>query len=192
MNTLDAIALRRSIRRFKKEPLPRELVERVLAATVQAPSAKNAQPWRFVVLEGERNDHLARMMLETATRLKGEGADIGSLAWTARTMLEAPLTIVVFNTTPPAEVPAEFHDDWYWVMVQSNGGAIQTMLLAAQDLGLGSLWICDILYAHDEVCEWLGHPNERIVAAVTLGYANEAPGPRPRRPWQDVTEWESA
>lgn len=189
MNTLDAIATRRSIRRFKKDPLPRELVERILAATVQAPSAKNAQPWRLVVLEGERNDHLARMMQDRATLLKEQGEDCGSLGWTARAMLEAPVTIVLFNAAPPDEVPAEAHDDWYWVMCQSIGGAIQTMLLAAQDLEVGSLWICDILYVADEVKEWLGHPNDPIVAAVTLGYANEAPGPRPRRPWQDVTEW---
>lgn len=192
MNTLEAIASRRSIRRFRKEPLPRDLVERVLAATVQAPSAKNYQPWRLVVLEGERNDRLARMMLEAADRLKKEGIGIGSLEGTARAMLGAPLTVVVFNVSPPPEVPEEAHDDWHWVMTQSTGGAIQTMLLAAHELGLGSLWICDILYAACEVKEWLGHPNDPIVAAVTLGYPDESPGPRPRRPWQDVTEWPSA
>lgn len=192
MNTLDAIAARRSIRRFRKDPLPREVVERILAATVQAPSAKNHQPWRFVVLEGEHNDRLATIMLDAAKTLKAEGVPIGSLEWTARAMLGAPLTIVVFNAAPPLEVPEQAHADWHWVMVQSTGGAIQTMLLAAQDLGVGSLWICDILYASSEVKEWLGRPDDAIVAAVTLGYADEAPGPRPRRPWQEVTTWPSA
>ena len=54
MNTLDAIAGRRSIRRFKDQAVPRELIERVLAATVLAPSGKNRQPWRFVVVGEEK------------------------------------------------------------------------------------------------------------------------------------------
>lgn len=189
MNTLEAIAGRRSIRRFRKDPLPREVVEQILAAAVQAPSAKNVQPWRFVVLEGERNDRLADMMLDAAQDLKAKGIGIGSLEWTARAMLGAPLTVVVFNMAPPPDVPEEAHGDWHWVMVQSTGAAIQSMLLAAHDLGIGSLWICDILFAAREVREWLGRPDEHIVAAVTLGYADEAPGPRPRRPWHEVTEW---
>lgn len=74
-------------------------------------------------------------------------------------------------------------------MLQSTGAAIQTMLLAAQDLGLGSLWICDVLYASTEILAWLGHPRDTLVAAVSLGYADEEPPARPRRPWQEVTEW---
>ncbi len=46
MELMEAISQRRSIRRFKDTPVPRELVEEVLAAAVRAPSAKNSQPWR--------------------------------------------------------------------------------------------------------------------------------------------------
>ncbi|MHB1294642.1 MAG: nitroreductase family protein [Anaerolineae bacterium] len=189
MDTLEAIHGRRSIRRFKPYPVPRPLIERILDATVQAPSAKNAQPWRFAVLEGERRDHLARIMMGQAEMLKGIGLDTGSLEWTAGVIAAAPVTIVVLNACPPPEVPEEAHKDYDYVMLQSAGGAIQTMLLAAHALGLGSLWICDILYAHCEVLAWLGHNGEKIVAAVTLGYSDEAPGPRPRRPWQQSTDW---
>jgi nitroreductase len=52
METMEAISRRRSIRRFTDAPVPRELVEKVLAAEILAPSAKNRQPWRFIVLEG--------------------------------------------------------------------------------------------------------------------------------------------
>ena len=189
MEVLEAIDARRSIRRFQSRPIPRETLERLLEATIQAPSAKNVQPWRLVVLEGAEHAKLAAMMLEQANRLKALGEDIGSLEWTARAMAPAPLTVVWFNTAPPPEVPAEAHDDWRWVMLQSTGGAIQTMLLAAAGLGLGSLWICDILYVADEVKAWLGREQDDLVACVTLGYADEAPGPRPRKPWRAVTEW---
>ena len=72
--------------------------------------------------------------------------------------------------------------------IQSIGGAIQTMLLVAAELGLGTLWVCDVLYAYPLIREWLGR-REELVAAVTIGYAAEAPAARPRRPWQELTEW---
>jgi len=52
METMDVIASRRNIRRFRDAPVQREPVEKVLAASVLAPSAKNRRPWRFVVLQG--------------------------------------------------------------------------------------------------------------------------------------------
>ena len=55
------------------------------------------------------------------------------------------------------------------------------MLLAAQDLGIGSLWICDVLYAITEMKEWLGESGE-LIAAVSFGYPDEAPDARPRKP----------
>ena len=64
MDTLQAIASRRSVRRYQSRPIPRELIERRLAATAQAPSAKNQQPRRFVVLEGRKRDELVRIMLD--------------------------------------------------------------------------------------------------------------------------------
>jgi nitroreductase len=52
---------RRSIRKFKTDPLPRELVEKVLAAGFQAPSGKNRQNWRFYVLTGEKRDQYLKL-----------------------------------------------------------------------------------------------------------------------------------
>lgn len=54
------------------------------------------------------------------------------------------------------------------------------MLLAAQELGLGTLWICDVFYAENEIGKWLG-TNLQLIAAVSLGYAGEQPSPRPRK-----------
>jgi F420 biosynthesis protein FbiB-like protein len=189
-DALQIIRERRSIRRFQARPVSPELIEEILDLTVQAPSAKNAQPWRFVVLEGERAAELASRMQRKAEKLASLNADSGSLAWSAQVVAQAPVTIMVFNVGAPSEIPVEFHDDYQFVMTQSTGGAIQTMLLAAQALGLGSLWICDVLYIYDEIRHWLGHPEDVLIAAVSLGYADEAPRARPRRPWQEVTEWD--
>ena len=64
----------------------------------------------------------------------------------------------------------------------------QAVPLAAHELGLGTLWICDVFYAYDGLREWLGR-KDQMVAAVSIGYADEAPEARPRKPWQEVTEW---
>ena len=189
MNTLDAIYARRSIRRFQDRPVPREVIERLLEATIKAPSAKNGQPWRLVVLQGEEHRKLALSMDEQASTLEADGVDIGSLRWTARAMLPAPVTVLFFMAAPPEQIPPDHHEGWRFVMLQSVGGAIQTMLLAATDLGIGSLWICDVLYCLDQVHKRVGHADDTLVAAVTLGYADEAPDARPRRPWQELTEW---
>jgi len=189
METRDAITERRSIRRFKTDPISRETIEKLLDLTIQAPSAKNGQPWRFVVLEGEANQHLVGLMRDAVARFEAQGMDTGSCKWTAKAMSDAPVTILIYDAELPEGVPAEAEQDYRFVMLQSIGGAIQTLLLAAQDMGLGSLWICDVLYAVDEVNAWLGREGQVLVAAVTLGYADESPGPRPRVPWQAVTEW---
>ncbi len=186
MDTLEAIASRRSIRKFKPDPVPRELVERLLEATVQAPSGKNRQPWWFVVVEGEKRREMVRILREGIAKRKEEGADPGSSEWTANVMEQAPVTIFIFNEA--AEESSAPDEGGNVVDVQSIGGAIQTMLLAAEDLGLGTLWICDVFYAYRELQAWLGR-KDQMIAAVSVGYADEDPGPRPRKPWSEVTTW---
>lgn len=191
VNTLEAIASRRSIRKFKDQPVPRALVERILEAAAQAPSGKNQQPWRFVVVEGRSRDRLLHLMRDGIARLRQRGLEIGSAEWTTAVMAQAPVTVLVFNaeTAPDADHSRENRYPWL-VDVQSIGGAIQTMLLAAVELGLGSLWICDIFCADRAIQEWLGREDE-LVAAVSMGYADEAPVARPRRPVSELTEWRS-
>ncbi|HEX2954467.1 MAG TPA: nitroreductase family protein, partial [Bacillota bacterium] len=74
------------------------------------------------------------------------------------------------------------------VDVQSVGAAIQNMLLAATGLGVGSLWIADVYVAYDELCQWMGKTCQ-MVAAVSLGYPDEAPNARGRRNFDEVVEW---
>jgi nitroreductase len=62
------------------------------------------------------------------------------------------------------------------------------MILAAEDFGLGTLWICDIFYSHKEICSWLNR-EEELVAAIAIGYPNQSPYPRPRKSVEEVAEW---
>ena len=60
MNTLEAIAARRSIRKFKSDPIPEDMLQKILTAGIQAPSGKNRQPWRFIVVQGEKRAEMIR------------------------------------------------------------------------------------------------------------------------------------
>jgi nitroreductase len=190
MNTLEAIAARRSIRRFTDKPIPDDMIKIILNAAILAPSGKNKQPWRFTVVRDSHRVEMIKILRAGIASVKEKGENPGSSEWSACVMDEAPVTIFIFN---PGGMPPwmdhsvdEMIDDV--VDIQSIGAAIQNMLLAAQELGLGSLWICDVFYAYEELAQWLGESGE-MIAAVSLGYPGEAPAPRPRKTMDEVVRW---
>ncbi len=191
METQEAIAARRSVRKFTDCPVTEEMVSAVLAAAILAPSGKNRQPWRFVVVaDAEKRAQMIRVMREGIADTKARGMETGSAIMTARVMQHAPVTIFVFN--PEGVHPWTSHSvgQTFLEMVdtQSIGAAIQNMLLAAQDLGLGTLWMCDVWSAYRQLSAWLGETGQ-LVAAVALGYPDEQPAARPRRPLSEVVRW---
>lgn len=189
METLDAIYGRRSIRSFKSDSVKKELVEKVIEAAVKAPSAMNAQPWRFVVLEGGKKaefiESFGKILKKPAI-----GKKPGASVWrTVDCMEKAPVLILVFNEKSRANGTVRLFSSVRDVLhVQSIGAAIENMILAAHDLGLGTLWIGNVFYATRQVCKFAGK-KEQLIAAVSLGYPDEAPSARPRKSVSEVTEW---
>jgi nitroreductase len=115
MDALEAIRTRRSIRQYQDRPVPQDLVQRVLAAAMSAPSACNAQPWQFIVIRD-------RALLKEVPRINPHAA-----------MAErAPLAILVCGDLS-LEISAG-----YWVV--DCAAAVQNLLLAAHVLGLGAVW----------------------------------------------------
>jgi nitroreductase len=115
MDTLEAIRTRRSVRRYKDQPVAEELVRKLLAAAMSAPSARNAQPWQFVVIDDGR-------IL----------ADIAEINPNAQMARQAPLGILVCGDLALEKSPG------YWVVDCS--AAVENILLAAHALGLGAVW----------------------------------------------------
>jgi nitroreductase len=197
METLSNIAGRRSIRKFKTTEIPQETITKILEAATQAPSAKNRQPWRFVIVtDKEKADMLAAMKAGIDKEKSQQGllpnylAHIAGARYTLKIMKQAPVTIFVLNTEPhylwdAATIEEKLSET---ANIQSIGAAIQNMLLAARDFGVGSLWICDIFFAYRELAAWLD-TKEQIVAAVSLGYPDENPMPRPRKELSALIEW---
>ncbi|MGE5578964.1 MAG: nitroreductase family protein [Bacillota bacterium] len=189
MEVVQAISDRRSIRKFEEKSVNRELIEQVLDAAIKAPSGKNRQPWRFFVLQGAKKDELIGIMERRVAAAKESGWNTGSAENSARIMRQAPVLVLVFDPNwTPDEQGGTMAKVANLVDIQSIGAAIQNMLLAALDLGLGSLWICDILYAAGETAEFVGLKGG-LVAAVALGYPAESPAPRSRKSRAEVATW---
>lgn len=190
MEVWQAIQSRRSIRRYKADPIPRESIEAILDAGRLAPSGKNNQPWRFVVVQNEEREKMFSCLQAGLEKAKSTGIPTGSAEYTFQIMREAPATVFIFDPKDAAVQREQTVTERVFgiVNVQSVGGAIQTMLLRAQEMGIGSLWICDTFYAYDELCAWLGR-DSLLVAAVALGYPDETPEARPRLPLDELVEW---
>ncbi len=190
MNTLDAIAARRSIRKFKADPVPAELLQTIFRAALQAPSGMNRQPWRWVVVTGDRRKDMVRVMREGLAKTQASGRSTGSAESSMKIMEQAPVTAFVFNASGLSPWQPHSVDQMFELLldVQSIGAAMENLVLAALDQGLGSVWICDVWYAYEELCGCLGTAGQ-LVAAVSLGYADEAPAARPRKPMSETVRW---
>ena len=193
---LQALYERRSIRKYQSRPVPREMIEQVIRAGMLAPSAKNRQPWRFVVTQGAAKQEMLSAMergLEQEKRvplLPNSVSKFQSAVRTMRIMEQAPAVIFVLEHNGHS-----LHDSisaeqrvYERCDMQSIGAYMENMSLAAASFGLGSLWICDTRFAHDELSDWL-HAEGELVAAMALGYADEHPPARPRDTIENLVEW---
>lgn len=193
---LSVIEDRRSIRKYRPDPVPEEALRQILRAGMLAPSAKNRQPWNFVVVRGSARAPMLDAMrrgLERENRrpfLPGSARHLPAAEHTLHILEQAPAAIFAVNPLGlPFDRPFNEEDRVYELCnAQSLGAAMENMCLAAAELGLGSLWICDIYFAYRELQAWLDRPGE-LAAALALGYAAESPAPRPRRSFAETVEW---
>jgi nitroreductase len=116
MDLMDALITRRSVRRFDQKPVPEDLIEMILRAAMQAPSAANAQPWHFVVIT-------ERLILEKVTEFHPA----------AESLHQATVAILVCGDSELEKRP----DRW----IMDCSAATQNILLAAHASGLGSVWL---------------------------------------------------
>ncbi len=193
---LSAILNRRSIRKYKDIPVEREMIEEILQAGNLAPSSKNRHPWRFIVVTGNAKEEMLQVMKEGLEREKNEpllpeSAPYRSGAeYTLKIMEQAPVTIFVVNSLGIDVHRSLASEDRIFEICnsQSIGAAMENMTLAATELGLGSLWICDTYFAFDELNRWL-KTDGQMIAAMTVGYGDETPAARPRNRLEDIVEW---
>ncbi len=190
---------RRSVRRFRPDPLPHGLVERLIEAAGWAPSPHGTQPWRFAILSrAETKTRLADAMAADWRHnlaMDGEPPEVieARLAGSRRRILEAPVLVLVCLYTEdldrypdPVRAAAE-----RLMAIQSLGASIQNLLLAAYAEGIDAGWMCAPLFCTQIVVDALGLDSTLTPQAlIALGYAAADPKRRPRRPVATLIAWD--
>ena len=187
---------RRSVRRFRPDPIDPALIRGLLEAARWAPSPHNRQPWRFVVLqEADNRQRLAQAMGERlrAERL-ADGADPQAVqADVSRSYARitgAPLAVLLCMTLEQMDryPDARRSRAERRMAVQGVAMAGQNLLLAAHAAGLGACWICAPLFAPEVVRQVLELPEDwDPQGLVVLGWPAESPPERERMPLEQVT-----
>ncbi len=204
---LEAMRARRSVRRFKAEPPPRELVERLIEAAITAPSASNKQPWRFFVVE--KRETIAAMAaavreaIELVARCVPPASEAPFRAYGEyfTRFEEAPVVIApihrghtVLSHLVGPELDAGARER-IAAMERDSGLtgaslALMSLLLAAPELGLGASAMTGPLVAEGRLRAILGVPDSwGLVALVPIGYPDEEPRPTDRKSVDAVTRW---
>ncbi len=179
----DVIRSRRSIRKFLPRQVPKELVLEVLANAGWAPSAHNAQPYGFIVLEDaqikqELADAMAQVWVADLAK-DGQTIDADKLQERVERFAKAPVLILACITG--IEGLPNYSDErrrscLHELAVQSLGAAIENLLLAAHAKDLGACWYSSPCFCKETVRETLEISDVvEPQAFVVLGYPDETP-----------------
>lgn len=180
MEVSEAIRGRRSIRRFKTDPVPKEVLEKILDLAQWAPSAMNGQDWRFIVVRGPGKEKLLKVTGSAFESfrpiLEANFGDKPRVVEAAKTFLEtlggAPVVILAYGGRFPSG-----KEDPHSVSL-----AVQNLLLAAHDAGLGAVWAdAAVFYREKEINALMGMEGRKLVCLVPVGYPDEAPKAPPRK-----------
>lgn len=193
---IKAIEDRRSIRKYQQKEVERQDLMEIIRAGMLAPSSKNRQPWKFVVVTGESKQEMLEVFEKglkrerTAPLLTESAEHLSGAEHTLNILRQAPAVIFIVNPLGlDLKRPLTPEERVYEICnAQSVGAAAENMTLAATELGLGSLWICDTYFAYEELSRWL-HTEGELFAAMAIGYGNEAPAARPRKAVSEIVTW---
>ena len=187
----EAMYSQRAIRHIKSDPIPDDLVEKVIEAGIRAPNGGNQQGWAFVVI---KDPEVKKKMAPLYSRVPRP--DHGAPAtWSQKNAAVS----VGYLEEHVADIPV-----WILACTRSPGDdvmngasiypAVQNMLLAARALGLGSVLTTRVRRGYeDEMREWIGLPDDWVTAAmIPLGWPLDGYeyGPTNRKPASGVTHWD--
>ena len=169
MDVLEVIKSRRSVRKYRPDPIPEELLKEVLSAARMAPSANNAQPWKFIVV---RDEELKRKLVQACAGQKF--------------IAEAPMVIIACGLPDDAYATAGGYMNTFVMDVTI---AMDHLILAAASLGLGTCWIG--AFKEEKVKEVMRIPMDvRVVALTPLGYPDEMPRKTSRKDLAELVSYD--
>ena len=189
---------RRSVRRFKPEPVEEAAVQRMLQTATRAPSAHNRQPWRFCVVR--QPDAKARLANATSTVFRRDllrdnlpAADVEARVAASRARISSsPLVIVLCMDMSEMDVypDARRSEAERMMAIQSTAAAGAQLLLAAHAEGLAGVWTCGPLFAPEIVRLALGlDASWEPQAMFLIGHPAQSPKPKEMKPLESIVQW---
>jgi nitroreductase len=184
MKPTDAIATRRSIRKFTDRQPERQHIERLLDAAASAPNHRMTEPWRFYVLGPAARRAYGTALGERKAR-RMEDAEAGRLVVEKVAREHEALPCMIAVAMVEHENPEIREEDYAAVMM-----GVQNLALAAVELGLGTHLKSGAVMSDPAARAAAGvADNERIVAIVNVGEPADLPEPKPRAPAATLTTW---
>ena len=176
---IEAIRNRRSIRKYKDQPVDEERLLKIIDCGRLAPSDSNTQPWNFIIV---RSDEMR--------------AKIAHVSHEQEWMFGAPIFIVCVadirvttSETEPMDIDEETPGIGLKQIILDTAIASENIVLAAESMGLGTCWVS--WYVQNEIRPLLGIPSDKyVVAVITMGYPDQTPKQRPRRTLEEVIRYE--
>jgi nitroreductase len=177
----EAIKDRRSIRRYKSDPVPQDVLEKILDMAQWAPSGMNLQNWFFLVVTGVQKDNLVEIASKSFEHIEPVLNEVFAEKPKVREFTRkffkrlggAPVLVLAYYE-PTRERPE--------TSIQTVAAAIQNLLLAAHAEGLGACWMTGPVHVKKKINAFLGIDDKDLVAVIPLGYPDELPPAPKRRP----------
>ena len=167
---MESIEKRRSIRKYKNKAVDNELILKLIRSASLAPSGNNTQPWHFIVVDNARLKERITEVSHNQTWMLSAPVFIVCVA-DIRARIKNSDNISLNEDSPSFELKK---------IIRDTAISIEHLVLEAVDNGLGTCWVA--WYRQDEIRPVLGIPDDKfVVGIVTAGYADEAPGQRPRK-----------
>ena len=208
---IDVLTSRKSIRRYKPDPVPDEMIDKILEAARWAPTGENYQPWRFIVIRDPETKNkigdLARLgsgsrmttwyclgeMQERFTKIEDpvKRAEVLRFMYSGEVSefaKHAPLIIAVIGTLMEGSVDVPY----------DLSAAIENILLEAHSLGLGACWVHGPVASTRDAKKFkkilkipTGMGEYKVIAYIAIGWPKEQrKHPRPKLPLEDLVYWE--
>jgi nitroreductase len=187
VETIEAIQTRQSISKVKPDSVPRDVIETLLSAAVQAPNHYKVRPWRFVVLTGTAREKLGEVMgqafLEKFPDLPADAQE-KALEKERSKPLRSPVLIAVGVDKPVESKVLEIEN------VCAVAAACQNLLLAAHELGLAAKWRTGDPAYDPKVKQFLGFESDQhLIAFLYIGYPEFQAEEKKRPSFEDRTTW---
>lgn len=183
MDALIAIQTRHSVKKVKPDPLPRDLIQKLLTAGNEAPNHHHVRPWRFIVLTGDSRMRLGDVMAASQRDRKPDLPPEASDK-TRALPLRAPALIAIGVDKPADDRTLEIEN------VCAAAAAGENMLLAAHALGLGAIWRTGVWAEDVKVKEFLGlAADQHLIGFLYVGFPEGETMASQRPPVDDRITW---